>query len=208
MTHKRSGHAQVLLPDGRVLITGGIRGATTSVFGTPVPVYTNSCSLYDPAGNSLSATGSLLFERGFHGVSVLGNGDVLATGGSTSNVVFGSISATDRCERWNGATWTQVAALPQGLTNHVQVAAANGDAIVQGGLTGSFPNLTASAINGRHDGAGFTAGRSVGLNPGFPQAAAAPRGAFTATRLADGTLLLVGGTDGTAPLASTFVFLE
>jgi hypothetical protein len=208
MAHKRSGHAQVRLPDGRVLIAAGIRGGTTSVFGTPVPVYSNSCTVYDPAANSLSATGSLLFERGFHGISVLANGDVLVTGGSTSNLLLGTVLATDRCERWNGATWAQVQALPLTLTNHVQIAAANGDAIIIGGLSGAFPNLMASAQSGRHNGTSYAPGRSLGLNPGFPQAAQAPRGALTATRLADGMLLLAGGTDATAPLATTFVFLE
>lgn len=207
MAQKRSGHTQTLLNDGRVLIAGGIRGATTStLLGTPVPIFTGSCTIYTPATNALASTGSLVFERGFHSASVLANGDVLLTGGTTSNTFLGLINASDRCERWNGSTWATVANLPVALTNHVQVRAANGDALIFGGLTGSYPNLTASAASGRHSGTTFTAGTQLGLNPGFPAAPTSPRGAATGFWLADGTLLLLGGTDGTAALATGLIF--
>lgn len=208
MAQKRTGHTHTLLNDGRVLIGGGIRGAVLStLLGTPVPLFTGSCSLYDPVTNTLGSTGSLVFERGFHAATVLANGDVLLTGGSTSNTFIGSITATDRCERWNGSTWATVANLPVALTNHVQVRAANGDALVFGGLTGAYPNLTASAVSGRHTGTAYTAGLQLGLNPGFPAATAGPRGAATGVQLADGTLLIVGGTDGTNVLSSVLLFL-
>jgi hypothetical protein len=190
-----------------VLIAGGIRGATTStLLGTPVPIYTGSCTLYDPVANTLASTGTMVFERGFHAATVLANGDVLLTGGTQSNVFIGLINATDRCERWNGSTWSTVASLPQALTNHVQIRAANGDALVFGGLTGSYPNLTATAVSGRHTGTAFVAGAQLGTNPGLPAAPASPRGAAAGCVLADGTLLLTGGTDGVAALASVLVF--
>jgi hypothetical protein len=208
MAQKRSAHTQTLLDDGRVLIAGGIRGATTStLFGTPVPIFTGSCTLYDPNTNSLGSTGSLVFERGFHAASVLANGDVLLTGGSQSNTFLGSINATDRCERWNGSTWSTVAALPTPLTNHAQERAANGAALVFGGLTGSFPNLTASATAGRHTGSAWQAGNALGLSAGFPGQPVTPRGALTATALADGSWLLLGGSDGVAALTSALVFV-
>lgn len=205
---KRSGHSQVMLANGNVLMAGGIQGATLSTFGLPVPIYTNSCTVYDPATNSFAVTGSMPTTRAFFGMSTLSNGDVLATGGSVSNVVFGTVASTANCEVWNGTNWTAVGALPNGLTNHVQVAANNGNAMIIGGFTGSFPNLTPVEFAGRHDGTGWTATAAIGSNPGFPAAPVRPTGAATATRLADGMWLLVGGTDGAAPLTETFVYLE
>lgn len=207
MHSRRSGQSQTLLPDGRVLIAGGIQGGGTSIFGTPVPVYTGSCTIYDPVANGYAATGSLTNARAFHGASVLGGSDVLVTGGSTliSGVL---ISASDSCERWNGTTWAVAAPLPLGVTNHVQVRAADGRAIVLGGLTGVFPTFTGTELAGRHDGAAYIAGRAIGLNPGLPAAAASPRGACTLTRLHDGSFVLLGGTDGQGPLASGFVFVD
>lgn len=208
MVHKRSGHTQTLLADGRVLIVGGIRGGTTSLFGTPVPLYSNTVTLWSPTSGAFSATGSLLQERGFHAAGVLPGGDVLVTGGSVSNTLIGTVNATDRCERWNGSTWALVGSLPQGRTNHVQVTAADGTALLVGGLIGSYPNLTATAGVGRHDGTAYTARRALGLNPGLPAAPAAPTGAHAVTRLHDGSWLVVGGTDGTAPLTTACVLIE
>ncbi|HEX5052916.1 MAG TPA: hypothetical protein VFZ65_14160 [Planctomycetota bacterium] len=207
MASRHSGHTQTLLPSGMVLIAGGIQGATLStLFMQPVPVYTGSCSIYDPATNSLSTTGSLLFPRGFHAASVLANGNVLVTGGSVSNILFGSVTASPVCEVWNGSTWSQTGPLPQALTNHMQIADANGNAVIFGGLTGAFPTLTAVDISGRHDGTTYTPGPLLGENPGLPAAPITPRAAGALTVLGDGTWLLSGGTDGTAPLTSTLIF--
>jgi len=89
----------------------------------------------------------------------------------------------------------------------VQFTGPNGDAVVVGGLTGIFPVLGGTATAGHHDGVLFTAGRNVGENPGLPAAVASLQGAMTATRIFDGSWLLLGGTDGAVPLASALVFL-
>lgn len=207
MTDPRSGHTQTLLPNGALLIAGGIRGATLStLLASPVPIYTATVDRYDPVTNTFTPTGSMLFGRAFHGASVLANGDVLVTGGSLSDLFFGTVFTTGGCERWNGSTWSGTAPLPQGLTNHVQVRAANGDALVFGGFTGSFPTLTAVDLSGRHDGATYTAGPLLGANPALPAGPTSPRGAAAAAWLGDGTLLLVGGADDVGPLVATLVY--
>lgn len=209
MATARSGQAQLLLPSGNVLITGGIQGAAPAVLtGLPVPVHTGSCTIFDTATGTLAPTGTLLSPRAFHGASVLQNGDVLVTGGSLSNTFTGTVNATGACELFTGATWTTVTALPVAVTNHVQVAAANGDALIFGGLTGNSPTLTPVADSGRHDGQTYTAGLPIGTNPGFPAATAQVLGAATASRLADRTWLLVGGSDAANALTTTFVFHE
>ncbi|MBK8096665.1 MAG: hypothetical protein IPK26_06130 [Planctomycetes bacterium] len=208
MNSRRSGHAQTLLADGRVLITAGISGGGTSIFGTPIPVYTNTCSIYDPASNAFSATGALTTARAFHGASRLGNGQVLVTGGSVVLQIIGLITATDRCELWNNGAFVGVAALPLAVTNHVQITGSDGAARLIGGLSGSFPNFNGTANVWRHDGTAITARRPLGQNPAFPGAPAAPRGAAGAALLHDGSFALLGGTDGQTPLASGFVFID
>jgi len=209
MVSKRSGHSQVTLDNGNVLIVGGIEGATLSVLlGLPVPVYTGSCTIYDPVANSMTSTGSMTSPRGFLGVSVLANGDVLASGGSVSNTFVGTVNATGACELFDGSTWSAVPALPTPVTNHVQVRAKNGDALIFGGLTGSFPTLLPVSDAGRHDGTTFTAGNPIGTNPGIPAALPQVTGASAAALLQDGMWLVVGGSDAVGPLATTFVFHE
>ncbi|MEC7584544.1 MAG: kelch repeat-containing protein [Planctomycetota bacterium] len=204
MASKHSGHAQTLLPDGRVLISGGIQGGQFGPFNIQLPLYTQSCSVYDPATNAFSSTGSLATARAFHGASVLANGDVLISGGSIAIAIFAQVAASDSCERWNGTSWNNTAPLQQPVTNHTQVAAPDGSAIIIGGLTGSLPNLTGSAQTGVHDGSLFVAGVGLGVNVGIPGSTATGLGAQAATILFDGSLLLVGGTDGAAPSTDNF----
>lgn len=204
MNSPRTGHQQTLLPDGRVLITAGISGGAVTPIGQ-VPIYTATCAVYDPVANALSATGSLGTARAFHGASVLPGGEVLATGGSVLSLILGLVLATDTCERWNGSTWGAAGPLPTGLTNHVQVRAPDGRALVVGGLAGAFPNFVGSAVAGHHDGTAFAAGLDLGLNPGRPGAVPAPRGAAASVWLFDGTLALFGGTDGAMALPEVFV---
>ena len=71
---------------------------------------------------------------------------------------------------------------------------------------GRIPNFAGAAVNGTHDGTTFTPGAALGTNPGLPGASASGRGAALAVRLFDGTVALLGGTDGAVPLADTFVY--
>src|SRR5262245_26028003 len=74
----RADHTATLLPNGKVLIAGGITqtGQSTSI--------TNSAEVYDPATGSWSATGNLNLPRYLHTATLLPNGKVLVAGGNTS----------------------------------------------------------------------------------------------------------------------------
>ena len=65
-------HTATLLPNGNVLVAGGIGGSTG---------YLASAELYDPASGTWSATGSLGTARKFHTATLLPNGNVLVAGG-------------------------------------------------------------------------------------------------------------------------------
>lgn len=63
----RVGHRATALADGRVLITGGSRSATTEIF--------------DPATDTMAAGPDLHLSRSYHTATLLADGRVLVTGG-------------------------------------------------------------------------------------------------------------------------------
>ncbi|MBI4349974.1 MAG: hypothetical protein HY550_00900, partial [Elusimicrobia bacterium] len=75
MTAARYVHTATLLPDGKVLITGG-RGSGGAAL--------SSAELYDPADGTVSATGTMGAARVYHTATLLPNGKVLFVGGFTS----------------------------------------------------------------------------------------------------------------------------
>ena len=89
MTTARAKHSATLLPDGRVLITGGIdrngpQGRTASA------------EIYDPAKNSFVAIANMSLARFKHAETavVLSNGKVLIAGGGERAEVFDSATNT------------------------------------------------------------------------------------------------------------------
>ena len=90
MTTARQDQAATLLPDGRVLITGGRRpqgDGTTSGLA--------SAELYDPATGTFGATGSMAAGRNGHSATLLQDGRVLVAGGSDGSTVLTSAELYD-----------------------------------------------------------------------------------------------------------------
>jgi hypothetical protein len=72
MTSARTGPTATLLPDGQVLITGGIDNDDTVL---------DTAELYDPATGLFSQAGQMTTSRYGHLAAALGDGDVLVAGG-------------------------------------------------------------------------------------------------------------------------------
>jgi hypothetical protein len=83
MSTPRDGHTSTLLPDGTVLLAGGLAIASHRF---PAAA---SAEIYDPATGGFSVTGSLGTGRAAHAAVLLSSGQILITGGST----FGSLSS-------------------------------------------------------------------------------------------------------------------
>jgi hypothetical protein len=78
MVAARAGYAAVLLPDGKVLVTGGV-GSEEPGVGHP---FLASAELYDPASGTWSATASMVVQLGYgHTATLLADGKVLVAGG-------------------------------------------------------------------------------------------------------------------------------
>jgi hypothetical protein len=77
MVVDRSGHTATLLPNGRVLLAGGL---------VPLPGGTiSSAELYDPAKGSFTAANAMTTARQDHTATLLLNGKVLIAGGDTGS---------------------------------------------------------------------------------------------------------------------------
>ena len=74
----RANHTATLLPDGFVLVTGGIR-----LLGAATPTgFLATSQLYNPATGQWSTTGNLNVARAAHTTTLLNNGRVLTVGGA------------------------------------------------------------------------------------------------------------------------------
>ena len=173
MAEGRSGQAAVLLPTGKVWITGGSSD--------------NSVELYDPATGTFSAAGQTLFYHGgFVTATLLNNGRVLIEGGDVTP------SSTELYDPVSGQF------LPTGSTiqphGFFQTATLlnDGRVLIVGGLTsagaGPVPSTYMNAGAEIYDPmtGTFSAAGPMAVN----------RNAHTATLLADGRVLIAGGESG------------
>ena len=188
MTAARSQHRATLLPDGRVLITGGY-GIGNQIL--------SSAEVYDPSTGTFARTADMTVPRRLHTTTLLPDGKVLIAGG------FNEIP-TNNAEIYDPATGKFAATGPliaeQGC--HSATLLANGKVLIAGGqLTGG--NIAAPELydpaTGIFSPAGNYAGRATPW--GGPMCA-------TANLLDDGRVLLIGGNRPEVydPIAGTFTF--
>jgi hypothetical protein len=174
MSERRSGHRATLLQDGKVLVTGGGAGSMSA-----------SPEIYDPATGSWSSAGSMVEKRPSHTATLLANGKVLvAAGGEIA-------TAVDTAELYDPVTgtWTRTGRLSEVRSGHSATLLPDGQVLVTGGV-GNFSfsdDDTTRASSELYNPAAAT-WRSTGrLNTA--------RSDQTATLLANGHVLIVGGTD-------------
>jgi len=135
MTEPRSGHQAVLLPDGRVLVVGGV------VLTGGRPVALAYCELFDPATGGWTPTGELGTGRVGHQATLLPDDTVLVTGGDAAGRQPGGTfrpGSLDTAERYDPDTgsWTPAARMPGPRTRHRSVALRSGRVLVTGGTGG------------------------------------------------------------------------
>ncbi len=173
----RRRHTSTLLKNGKVLMAGGIQGTTSSMGNW---IYLDSLEVYDPvAATTTAVTQPMSTQRLGHSASLLGDGRVLIAGGGCWNLCKGVLNDLD--DLYDPAT-DGVFPLPHpGDTPlfHGASILDDGRVIVAGGTT------TPTKVFA------FTAGPPASW-AALP-ALAAGRTLATATKLLDGTVLLVGG---------------
>ncbi|MGV9267633.1 DUF6603 domain-containing protein [Kitasatospora sp. NPDC003701] len=182
MTDARTGHQAVLLKSGQVLVIGGAlpTGGADSALA--------HCELYDPTTGGWTPTASLLTARKGHQATLLADGRVLVTGGDPVTGPGGhdphSLAAAELYDPTAG-TWTALGPMPGGRGGHRCLALRSGLVLVIGG-TGAptsgvgYRNVTV-----------LDPSRGTWTVTGH---LATGRTGFAAVELADGRVLVAGGT--------------
>ncbi len=197
MTAARVFHTATLLVNGKVLITGG----RVSDVGAEL----SSAELYDPVSDSFTPTTSAMSAaRAFHAATLLPNGSVLITGGSSAN----ALSSAELYDPASG-TFSTTGSMTSPRLSHTATLLTNGMVLVAGGdNTTAYPGVDLSSAE-LYDAASGTFSATAG-----PLATA--RQGHTATLLANGKVLIAGGRDAASspaylasaelydPLNSTF----
>ena len=104
MATARAAHTATLLPDGRVLIAGGVETWPDGIVA--------SAELYDPATGTFTATGNIVTGHAFHTAILLNNGKVLIIGGLQYGIRPGADSVAARAELYDPDAGTFAAAGP------------------------------------------------------------------------------------------------
>jgi hypothetical protein len=170
MLEPRSGHTATLLPDGKVLIVGGMRRNQD---------FYRSAELYDPVAGKFQATGEMAVARVGHAAVILHSGKVLIIGGWIGH------GETDSAEIYDPAIgkFSPLAKMTAKRGNPAATLLTNGDVLITGGADTFGPGGIASAEL-------FHAATGV-FEPLAPMHSA--RIGQTTTVLRDGRVLIVGG---------------
>lgn len=188
MTTPRLTFTLTALPDGRALAVGGSTpGGQAGSGGGQTIRPSASAEVFDPATGEWEATGEMTAARFEHTATALPGGRVLVAGGLGGDAVDGTFAPLASVEVFDPAVgqFTTAAAMAEGRTNHVAVPLGDGTVVVAGGLGDGEPTQRALATAERYDPSGGGWARLPALRQG--------RAGATATVLADGRVLVVGG---------------
>ncbi len=173
MSVARAGHTATLLPDGKVLIAGGYNGN-----------YLDTAEIYDSKTGKFTPAGKLTMPRSEHLAVLLNNGKILLAGGVGTGWTF---LADAELYDPSSNTFTATGSMTTARESHTATLLKDGNVLITGGHRGRRAAITiyASAeiynpLNGT-----FTATADLTVK----------RHKHDATRLDDGTVLIVGGSD-------------
>lgn len=169
MLEPRSGHSATLLPDGRVLIAGGMRGNQD---------FYDSAELYDPSTGKFQPTGKLHQRRVGHIAVLLHSGKVLVAGGWVGD------GGTDSAELYDPATgaFTLISKMTMRRGRPSATLLASGEVLIAGGEErNNLPLASADVFSEKTLSFRPTGSMHVG------------RISHTATLLNDGRVLIAGG---------------
>jgi N-acetylneuraminic acid mutarotase len=134
----RYNHTTTLLPNGQVLVTGGlgVNGAYASLA---------SAELYNPTKKGKwTVTGSMSVGRDYFTATLLQNGEVLVAGGTDFE-----INCYATAELYNPSTgqWTLTGSMSEPRCLHSATFLPNGEVLVSGGVNGIYTTNTATVAS-------------------------------------------------------------
>ena len=174
MSMKRAAHTATLLPNGDVLIAGGMERAEGNEINTA------TAELYDYRSRSFVRTGSMSVARAGHTATLLPNGDVLITGGFDDGKALASAEIYHAQTR----TFTATSAMSVARDRHAATRLQNGAILITGGNRGQGVQTVETAEVYDPAKQRFEIVGSMH----------SPRSAHAATLLDDGRVLITGGS--------------
>ena len=184
LNQSRCLHTATLLPDGTVMVAGGIEGGGAGLSAS------RSAELYDPASGSWNSTASMNGGRYQHTATLLADGTVLVAGGYNPKKSPSSLASAELYHPASG-TWTSTGSLGNPRTGHTATLLMDGRVLVAGGSE-SNSNIISAEI---YDPASGSWTEAATLTTA--------RSDHTATLLPDGRVLVAGGT---GPLKSAEIY--
>jgi len=174
----RAGPSSTLLPNGKVLIAGGVFYTGTPPYNL-VANYLASAELYDPTTGTFMLTGSLNTARGGQSTTVLGNGNVLLAAGQNNGANGGYLASA---ELYNLATgkFTLTGSLNTPRILHKAHLLASGEVLIVAG--NHFGSIASTELYNPSTGT-FSNGPSLNT----------PRQGHASALLANGQVLATGG---------------
>jgi len=173
----RSSHTATLLPNGKVLMAGGVTPIGSGFYGD-----TATAELYDPTARTFTSTGNLNTARDGHAAVLLPNGTVFVVGGYLYD--DGDLRGAASAEIYDPSTghFTPTGSLSVGRAGCTATLLSSGKVLVAGGAD-AFSIWSTSEIYDPSTGQ-FSPG------PNLPT----PEYGHSATLLSNGTVMLAGGT--------------
>jgi hypothetical protein len=173
MSVGRSGHSATRLTNGKILIAGGYNGN-----------YLRSAELFDPGTYTFAPAGSLVSPRSGHVATLLKNGKVLLAGGVGVGWTFlGEAELYDPVTN----TFSATGAMNAARESHTATLLNDGRVLITGGHKGRRSGITIySSVEIYNPTSGsFAPAKDLSIK----------RHKHDATRLADGRVLIIGGSD-------------
>jgi N-acetylneuraminic acid mutarotase len=176
MTAVRSSQTATMLPNGKVLVTGGVDNT-----GYPIA----SAEIYDPVAGTWTPTGSMTVPRQSHTATLLPNGTVLVAGGIGGTAASG-VSIQTSAEIYDpvAGTWTATGSMTSPRDYYTATLLPNGTVLAAGGDNANGQQASAEIYDPV---AGLWTATGSMTNA---------RDYYTATLLPNGTVLVAGGFGG------------
>lgn len=169
----RASHTATRLPNGKILIAGGYNGD-----------YLNSAEVFDPTTNQFASAGRMVTARSGHVATLLNDGKVLLAGGVGTGWTF---LADAELYDPKTDTFTATGGMQAARESHTATLLKDGKVLIAGGHKGrrsAITIYTSTEIYNPANGTFTAAGNLTGK-----------RHKHDATLLADGRVLIVGGSD-------------
>jgi hypothetical protein len=137
MNYPRFAHGAVLLPNGKVLVTGG----QTNYFSLMIPF----TEIYDPASHGWTVAAPMNAPRTRFTCFTLTNGLILAAGGSTNGGTDLTPTTTAELYNPNNDIWTETGGfLNTARYNYAATALTGSTVLFVGGVSASYSNVLSS----------------------------------------------------------------